>query len=62
MVACAVPVYNRQGKLLACLFTHAPVIRKSLHELLGYVPVLIKAAKELSGLIDEPDGDTNSSV
>jgi hypothetical protein len=33
-----------------------------LHELLGYVPVLIKAAKELSGLIDEPDGDTNSSV
>lgn len=61
MVACAVPVYNRQGKLLACLFTHAPVIRKSLHELLDYVPVLIKAAKELSGLIDEPDGHTNSN-
>ena len=59
MVACAVPVYNSQGKLLACLFTHAPVIRKSLDELLDYVPVLIKAAKELSGLIDEPDGATN---
>jgi DNA-binding IclR family transcriptional regulator len=61
MVACAVPVYNSQGKLLACLFTHAPVIRKSLHELLLYVPALTKAAKDLSHLIDEADGDTKTS-
>ncbi len=40
MVACAVPVYDAKGRLFACLFTHAPVIRKSLHELLHYVPTL----------------------
>jgi IclR family acetate operon transcriptional repressor len=47
--------------LFACVFTHAPVIRKSLHELLLYVPALIKAAKDLSHLIDEADGDTKTS-
>ena len=57
MVACAVPVLDRHGKLFACLFTHAPVIRKSLDELLGYVPMLTNAAMELSRLIDDPDGD-----
>jgi IclR family acetate operon transcriptional repressor len=61
MVACAVPVYDRQDRLFACVFTHAPVIRKSLHELLLYVPALIKAAKDLSHLIDEADGDTKTS-
>lgn len=57
MVAFAVPVLDRHGKLFACLFTHAPVIRKSLDELLGYVPMLTNAAMELSRLIDDPDGD-----
>ena len=61
MVACAVPVYDRQARLFACVFTHAPVIRKSLHELLLYVPALTKAAKDLSHLIDETDGDTKTS-
>lgn len=61
MVACAVPVYDAKGRLFACLFTHAPVIRKSLHELLHYVPTLAKAAKELSCLIDEADGDSKNS-
>ena len=61
MVACAVPVLDRHGKLFACLFTHAPVIRKSLDELLGYVPMLTNAAMELSRLIDDPDGDLDGA-
>jgi len=61
MVACAVPVYDAKGRLFACLFTHAPVIRKSLHELLHYVPTLAKAAKNLGRLIDEADGDSKNS-
>jgi len=61
MVACAVPVYDAKGRLFACLFTHAPVIRKSLHELLHYVPTLTKAAKDLGRLIDEADGDSKNS-
>jgi len=57
MVACAVPVLDSSGKPLACLFTHAPVIRKSLDELLGYLPILRQAASELGRLIDDPDDD-----
>lgn len=59
MVACAVPVLDDKGKLLACLFTHAPVIRKSLPELLNYLPILSSAAKQLGRLIDDPDNSTH---
>ena len=55
MVACAVPVNNNSGTLCACLFTHAPVIRKSLDSLLGYTAQLQSAAQELGYLIDNPD-------
>ena len=55
MVACAVPVNNSRGTLCACLFTHAPVIRKSLDSLLGYTAQLQSAAQELGYLIDNPD-------
>jgi DNA-binding IclR family transcriptional regulator len=54
MVACAVPIKSNRGKLLACLFTHAPVIRKDLNQLLEYIPTLREAAVELSQLIDQP--------
>tara|TARA_B110000046_G_scaffold185312_1_gene226508 strand:+ start:6047 stop:6844 length:798 start_codon:yes stop_codon:yes gene_type:complete len=60
MVACAVPVMDGKGKLLACLFTHAPVIRKSLPELLHYLPLLSGAAEQLGRLIDDPDNSTIS--
>jgi DNA-binding IclR family transcriptional regulator len=53
MVACSVPVKDQNGKLFACLFTHAPVIRKSLEELLAYEPVLRQAAIELGDLLKE---------
>jgi DNA-binding IclR family transcriptional regulator len=54
MVACAVPIKSNRGKLLACLFTHAPVIRKDLNQLLEYIPALREAAVELSQFIDQP--------
>jgi len=55
MVACAVPVKDADGKLFACLFTHAPLIHKSLDELLSFTPLLRKAAAELSELINDTD-------
>ncbi|MCT2530655.1 IclR family transcriptional regulator [SAR92 clade bacterium H921] len=60
MVACAVPVLDDRGKLLACLFTHAPVIRKTLPELLNYLPMLSSAAEQLGRLVDFPDNSTTS--
>lgn len=55
MVACAVPINDSSGKLCACLFTHAPVIRKSFDELMAYTPVLESTAQNLGQLIDQPD-------
>ncbi|WP_313103010.1 IclR family transcriptional regulator [Stutzerimonas nitrititolerans] len=51
MVACAVPVRDAQGRLIACLFSHAPVIRCSMEQLLGFVPRMRAAAKELEGIV-----------
>jgi IclR family acetate operon transcriptional repressor len=53
MVACAVPIKDQDGKLFACLFTHAPVIRKTLDELLAFESVLRQAAIELGDLLKE---------
>ncbi len=53
MVACAVPIKDEDGKLFACLFTHAPVIRKRLGELLAFESVLRQAAIELVDLLKE---------
>ncbi|MGH1461828.1 MAG: IclR family transcriptional regulator [Neptuniibacter sp.] len=53
MVACSVPVKDQDGRLLACLFTHAPVIRKSLDELVKYVPLMREAATSLGEFVTE---------
>jgi len=53
MVACSVPILHKDGHMLASLFTHCPVIRKSLDELADFVPELKRAAKELSDVINE---------
>lgn len=50
LVAFSVPIRDPQGRLSACLFTHAPVIRKSLDELLEFEPLLRKAAVQLGEL------------
>ncbi len=54
MVAIAVPVKDINGRLIACLFTHAPVIRCSLEDLLGFEPLLRQAAQELEQVISVP--------
>lgn len=51
MVALAVPIKDQDGRLFACLFTHAPVIRTSLEQLLAFEPALRQAATELSELL-----------
>ncbi len=55
MVACAVPILNSKGELFACLFTHAPVLRKSLQDLLIFIPLLQQAAQEFEALITLPE-------
>ncbi|WP_397452559.1 IclR family transcriptional regulator [Pseudomonas sp. NA-150] len=58
MVACAVPIKDRSGRLFACLYTHAPTIRKSLEELLALEPQLRRAASRLGELVEEPPSET----
>ncbi|MFT5719818.1 MAG: IclR family acetate operon transcriptional repressor [Motiliproteus sp.] len=55
MVACSVPIKDQDGKLFACLFTHAPMIRKTLDDLLTFEPILRQAAIELGELLKEQD-------
>lgn len=58
MVACAVPVKDRDGKLFACLFCHAPVIRKSLEQIKSFEPELRKAAIQLEEMISALDSES----
>ncbi|MEH6648684.1 MAG: IclR family transcriptional regulator [Motiliproteus sp.] len=55
MVACAVPIKDQDGRLFACLFTHAPLIRTTLDELLAFEPILRQAAIELGELLNEQE-------
>jgi DNA-binding IclR family transcriptional regulator len=48
MVACAVLIPNDEHQAFATVFTHGPTVRKSLEELLEYVPIMREAALELS--------------
>ena len=42
---------DADGELLACLFSHAPVIRCSMAQLLEFVPRLRAAASELEAVL-----------
>ena len=53
MVACSVPILSPDGQYFASLFTHAPTVRKTLADLLTFVPQLQAAAQELSLLLKE---------
>ncbi len=50
MTALAVPVLDKQGKLLATLSAHAPMQRRTLTELVAYLPALRQGAKDLTAL------------
>lgn len=54
MVACSVPI-QKNDNIVACLYTHAPTIRKSLDDLLAFEPLLRSAAHELSKLIEDKE-------
>lgn len=57
MVAVSVPIKDEQGRLMACLFCHAPVIRKSLDDLLVHVSIMRQTAAELGCLTYEGNED-----
>ena len=50
MVAVAVPVQNARNRLIATLSVHAPAQRRSLQDLIEFLPNLQKAASELACL------------
>lgn len=52
MVACSVPIC-RDDQIVACLYTHAPTIRKSLTDLIAFEALLREAAQALSQLIEQ---------
>lgn len=52
MVAISAPILDSEKKVSAGVYIIAPTIRKSLDELLEYVPLLKKTALELSAIYD----------
>ncbi|MBS7661803.1 IclR family transcriptional regulator [Pseudomonas lalucatii] len=48
MVAVAVPIRNAEGHCVAALACHAPTARKSLNDLIEYIPQLQAAAAQLA--------------
>jgi DNA-binding IclR family transcriptional regulator len=58
MVGCSVPIKNEDGQFIASLYTHVPVVRKSLEELKVYEPLLRQAAAEISDLVNSPVMDS----
>ncbi|GHA58616.1 IclR family transcriptional regulator [Amylibacter ulvae] len=53
MIAIGVPIPSPNGRLLATLSTHAPVMRCSLEHLMEYLEPLRNAAEKLSGLNED---------
>jgi len=51
MVAIAVPVVDSEGRFLAALAFHGPCMRLNLDKLLEGKPVLLEAARRLSGVM-----------
>lgn len=52
LVGFAVPINDKSGRFLGALLTHSPIIRKSLEELLEFLPDLQRAAKEIEALLE----------
>lgn len=55
MSACSVPIFNDDGQMVAGLFCHAPILRKTLDQLLEGLPLMREAAKELSLMISNKE-------
>ena len=50
MVACSVPI-KLNGRMLASLFCHAPVIRQSIEDMEAMAPKLLETAAEIETLL-----------
>lgn len=50
MIAIAVPVLDQQSRMMATLSIHAPLMRCSVNDLFGYLPVLREGASSLADL------------
>ncbi|RVP37023.1 IclR family transcriptional regulator C-terminal domain-containing protein, partial [Sinorhizobium meliloti] len=48
LIAIAVPVFDRNGRVVASLACHAPKARMTLDDARRYVPVLQSAARKLA--------------
>ena len=53
MVAFSVMIPNGDQQAFASLFTHGPTVRKSMDELLSYLPLMQEAADELSVIFNQ---------
>jgi DNA-binding IclR family transcriptional regulator len=62
MVGCSVPIVNSEGHFIASIYTNAPVIRKSLEDLIKLEPLLCKPAEDISNLVNSPITDSGEST
>lgn len=53
MVAVSVPILDKQNRYLASLYVHAPTVRISLDEMIGFVPRMREAAADIQTLVYE---------
>ncbi|PKF80102.1 IclR family transcriptional regulator [Vibrio sp. vnigr-6D03] len=51
MNAISVPIKRTDGRLIACLFCHAPIARKTIDHLISSVDKLRKAAQEIESVL-----------
>ncbi|MDZ7747642.1 MAG: IclR family transcriptional regulator [Halofilum sp. (in: g-proteobacteria)] len=61
MVAIAVPIVPPSGPPIAALSVHAPVLRRSLEDLRGFLPDLRATAADLADVI-HPDAETGRAA
>ena len=47
MVAVSVPINDTEGRYIASLYAHAPTVRKSLDDLIEFVPTMRQAADDI---------------
>ncbi len=53
MVAIAVPINDKRGRLLATLATHGPIVRMSFEQAMSHTNILRQASQELAASIAE---------
>ncbi|QEY23479.1 IclR family transcriptional regulator [Neisseria animalis] len=53
LVGCAVPIADGKGNFLGGLIVHSPIIRKSLEDLLAFLPEMRQAAQEIGSMLEE---------